>query len=181
MGLTPIPIVNGGSKNMSKFTKAIGVFTLSAIGLAAQAIPVTQTIQTFGMVGLAEGQTAELNVLNPGIPPPALGVICSATLSFLNDQGDVLKTTTVSVEPGKSAAFYLYSDVDLKLALNDRREIRATVKIPPVFPPNAAAMPPVAACNLFPTLEIFDALSRRTQLVMAKTETIPSPLTPATP
>jgi hypothetical protein len=68
---------------MSKFTKAIGVFTLSAIGLAAQAIPVTQTIQTFGMVGLAEGQTAELNVLNPGVPPPALGVVCSATLSFL--------------------------------------------------------------------------------------------------
>lgn len=52
---------------MSKFTKAMSMFTLSAIGLAAQAIPVTQTIQTFGMVGLAEGQSAELNVLNPGV------------------------------------------------------------------------------------------------------------------
>jgi hypothetical protein len=167
---------------MSKFTKAICVFTLSAIGLAAQAIPVTQTIQTFGMVGLAEGQTAELNVLNPGVPPPALGVICSAALSFLNDQGDVLKTTTVSVEPGKSAAFYLYSDVDLKLASDDRREIRATIKTTPVFPPNASATPLMGACTLFPTLEIFDTLSRRTQIVMGKTETVPSPLaTPATP
>jgi hypothetical protein len=170
---------------MSKFTKAIGVFTLSAIGLAAQAIPITQTVQTFGMVGLAEGQTAELNVLNPGVQPPALGVICSATLSFLNDQGEVLKTTTVTVEPGKSAAFYLYGDVDLKLAINDRREIRAVIKIPAIFPPTASAtpVPPIpAACSLFPTLEIFDALSRKTQVVMGKTEAVPSPLaTPANP
>lgn len=165
---------------MSKFTKAIGVFTLSAIGLAAQAIPVTQITQTFGMVGLADGQTAELNVLNQGVPPPALGVICSATLSFLDDQGAVLKTTTVSVTPGKSAAFYLYSDVNLKLAINDRREIRATIKTTPVFPPNASATPIIGACTLFPTLEIFDTLSRKTQVVMGKTESVPSPLPIAT-
>jgi hypothetical protein len=85
----------------------------------------------------------------------------------------------VSVAPGKSAAFYLYSDVDLKLAIDDRREIRATIKIPPVFPPTASATPIVAACTLFPTLEIFDTLSRKTQVVMGKTETVPSPLATA--
>jgi len=65
-------------------------------------------VQTFGMVGLTEGQTARLNLLNPGVPSPAAtGAICSAQVSFLNDQGTVLKMSTVSVIPGKSVSFDL--------------------------------------------------------------------------
>ena len=166
---------------MSKFINGIGVCVLAATSLAAQSIPVTQTTTTFGMVGLAEGQTAQLNVLNPGVAPPAVGVICSATVSFLNDQGTVIKSATLSVPPGKSMSFSLYSDIDLSLATDERREIRATVRTSPIFPPAATATPAVVgACPLFPTLEIFDNLTRKTQVVMGKTETIPTPVaTPA--
>ena len=161
---------------MSKYMLRISVFTLATIGLTAQSIPIAQTITTFGMVGLAEGQTAQLNVLNPGVAPPAAtGVICSAAVSFVNDQGTVIKSTTLNVPPGKSMTFSLFSDVDLNLAVNERREIRATIRTSPIFPPNASGTPTAAAgCGLFPTLEIYDNLSRKTQVVMGKLETVPS-------
>jgi len=165
---------------MSRIIHGIGVSALAAIGLAAQAVPVNQTTATSGMIGLAQGQTAQLNVLNPGVAPPATGIVCSAMVSFVNDQGTVLKSATLTVPPGKSMSFSLFSDVDLNLAVSDRREIRATVKLP-VFPPNASATPVSAnGCTLIPTLEIYDVLTRRTEVVMNKWKDVPSPVaTPA--
>jgi len=86
-----------------------------------------------------------------------------------------LKSTTLSVVPGKSMAFILRSDIDLHLVAGDRREIRATITIPAIPPPTAiTSSPAISACHLIPTLEILDTISGRTLVVLGHVETIPS-------
>ena len=139
-------------------------------------------VQTLGMVGLTEGQTARLNLLNPGVQSPAAtGAVCSAQVSFLNGQGDVLKMTTVSVIPGKSIPFDLNRDTDFADA-EQRVEIRAIIRIPPVPPivsPQPVLPQPVppqpATCTLIPSLEVFNNDTGRTQVVITDVRTVPGP------
>jgi len=77
-------------------------------------------VETTGVVGLAEAQTARLNLLNPGVLPPALGIICTANVAFVNAAGTVVKSATVTVDPGKSGGVNLDSQADLNLAVGDR-------------------------------------------------------------
>jgi hypothetical protein len=135
-------------------------------------------VQTLGMVGLTEGQTARLNLLNPGVlSPAATGAICSAQVSFLNGRGDVLKMTTVNVIPGKSVAFDLNRDTDFADA--DRRvEIRAIIRIPPVTPvasPPQPLPPQPVTCTLIPSLEVFNNDTGRTQVVITDARGVPGP------
>jgi hypothetical protein len=151
---------------MFRYAQRICVFTLAAAGAFAQATstPAPSTVtttSTTGMIGLAEGQTARLNVLNPGILAPAVGMICTVNLAFTDGTGKLLKTTTVSVAPGQSAAFDLISDTDLYLAIGTRVEIRASI-IPP------------ATCKLIGTLEIFDSSTKRTEAVLGGWHEIPA-------
>lgn len=158
---------------MSKFVCRISVFALAAVGAFAQSTIPPMVTKTSGMVGVAEGQTARLNVLNPGVAAPALGMICSATLSFLNSAGTVLKSATVTVTPGSAAApFDLSGDSDLKLFLDEREQIRATVSVPAIVPPPASG--PLSACTLIGTLEIFDSITKRTQSVLGGFHTVPT-------
>jgi hypothetical protein len=74
--------------------RVAGIFLLTAWALAAQfATPITppgriagpivfgQSLRTSGMVGLAAGQTARLNLLNPQVQPTAAtGASCSAAV-----------------------------------------------------------------------------------------------------
>ena len=94
---------------MYKFAQGICVFALAAIGLCAQTAPIapTQVTVTSGIVGIAEGQTAQLNALNPGVAPPAMGEICSGLLTFLDNSGKVLKSKTVGVAPGTSQSLVI--------------------------------------------------------------------------
>jgi hypothetical protein len=160
---------------MLKNVQYLCALSATALALSAQTASVGPGIRTFGMVGLAEGQTAQLNLLNPGVAAPAVGVTCSASVAFLDGNGTVLKTGAFSIAPGKSAALDLRADADLALSTNQRREIRATIMIPGVVPvaSNAAATP---VCRLFPTLEIFDTVSGRTLVTLGHTEKIsPTP------
>jgi hypothetical protein len=43
------------------------------------------------MVGVGQAQSAQLNLLNPGLANTALGVICTAGVSFIDAAGAVLK------------------------------------------------------------------------------------------
>ena len=88
---------------------------LGALTLAAQVTTALPAVQTTGMVGLADAQTAQLNLLNPGVLAPAIGIICKANVSFVDAGGTVLKSTTLTVTPGQSQSFSLRSDVDLNL------------------------------------------------------------------
>src|SRR5579863_6158415 len=101
---------------MHRFAHGIVVFALAACGLGAQTVvtPPVQVTLTSGMVGIAEGQTARLNALNPGVAPPAAtGEICSGLLSFLGEDGKVLKSATVNVLPGTNQYLAIDSDADL--------------------------------------------------------------------
>src|SRR5208337_16223 len=110
--------------------------------------------------GLAVGQAARLNVLNPGVLAPAVGAACSANLIFANAAGKVLKSTTVSVNPGQSVAFDVQSTIDLNLTLGTRLEIRAVIA-PPIVPVASTVVPPLS-CTLIGTVEIFDLTTQRT-------------------
>jgi hypothetical protein len=163
---------------MLHYARLTCALAFTALALSAQTIPVGGTLQTTGMIGIADSQTAQLNLLNPGVQVPAIGVICTAAVSFVDANGNVLKSKTLSVAPGTSQPFDLRSDTDLNLVVaGDRREIRATIMIPPFPPPPTAAgstAMPVAACKLIPTLEIFDTISGRTLVTLGHVEYVPS-------
>src|SRR5271157_6556118 len=114
------------------------VLALGAIALSAQIIP-AETVSTTAMIGIATGQTARLNLLNPGVLPPALGVICTAEVTYFDGAGAVKKTASVSVNPGTSQYVDLHSNTDLDLASASRMEIRATVAIPGILPPASSS------------------------------------------
>ena len=158
---------------MTHYARLTCVLALGACALTAQVVPVPSSVGTTGMVGLAETQTAQLNLLNPGVLPPALGVICAAGVSFVDAAGTVLKSTTLAVLPGKSLSFSLH-DTDLALAAGERREIRALIAVPAAPPPNAGGTSPVAtpACRLIPTLEIYDTGSGRTLVTLGRVEPV---------
>jgi hypothetical protein len=158
---------------MFKLVRLTCVLTLGAWALNAQTVPVTANVETTGMVGIGYGQTAQFNLLNPGVEAPAVGVLCTASVSFVDGTGAVLKTGTLTVAPGKSQALVLHSDTDLNLAVNDRREIRATVSTPGIIPV-ATAIVVSPGCSLIPTLEIIDTASQRTLVVLGHVTTIPS-------
>jgi hypothetical protein len=152
------------------------VFLLGAAALCAQ-----PAVVTTGMVGIADAQTAQLNLLNPGVLAPAVGVICSAGVQFVDDSGAVLKSTTLMVPSGQSKAFQLHSDTDLNLVVaGDRHEIRAVITIPPITPVAGASTPAPPLCKLVATLEIFDTISGRTLVTLGHVVEIPAVVTPPT-
>src|SRR5271169_6281517 len=130
---------------MFKFAQRICVFALAALGLCAQTTtpPPVQVTLTSGIVGIAEGQTAQLNALNPG----DAGASCTGLLTFLDGSGTVLKSKTVNVAPGTSQPMAIDSDKDLALAIDARKEIRATITIPPVPPPTGSTTPQRRSVN----------------------------------
>jgi hypothetical protein len=159
---------------MFRYAQRICVFTLAAAGAFAQttstpAPSTVATVRTTGMIALAEGQTARINVLNPGILAPAVGTICSVNLAYMDGTDKVLKTANVIVAPGQSASFDLVSDTDLYLAIGTRAEIRAVI---------TSATPP--SCELIGTLEIFDSSTKRTDAVLGGCHDVPAAPT-ATP
>jgi hypothetical protein len=168
---------------MFQFAQGISVFALAAIGLCAQTVitPSAHVMRTSGMVGIAEGQTAQLNALNPGVAPPAVtGMICSGLLSIVGEDGTVLKSKTVNVVPGTSQSLIIDSVKDLALATTERRQICATISVPPILPPAATSATPVTpACKLIGTLEIFNTLDGHTQVTVGTVHLVPSPV--ATP
>jgi hypothetical protein len=163
---------------MFKHAQRICVFTLAATALAAmglaQTVPVQET-KTTGVVGIAYGQTARFNVLNRGIAAPAVGVVCSALLTYYDGKGAMLKQSTVTVLPGQIGSLDLFSDADLALPAVQRKQIRATVSVPLIPPPASSATDtkPSPACRLIGTLEIFDALSGKTEVVLGATHPVP--------
>ena len=173
---------------MLKFAHGICVFALAASAVWAQTTPappapLALVTRTSGMVGIAEGQIAQLNALNPGVAAPAMGVVCTGLLSFVGEDGTVLKSATVSVAPGTAAHISIDAVKDLALAVAERKQIRATITIPPVLPPSTSASgstPPVTpACRLIGTLEILNGLDGHTQVTLGVVHRIPSPV--ATP
>jgi hypothetical protein len=160
---------------MSNYARFTCFLALSACALSAQVIP--STVQTTGMIGVADAQTAQLNLLNPGIQPPAVGVVCTAAVTFIDGNGVVVKTGTLTVPPGQSRSLAIRSDMDLNVvAAGDRREVRAVISIPGILPPTPTPTATVVepACKLVPTLEILDTVSGRTLVTLGHVVDVPA-------
>ncbi len=159
---------------MSHLVQRISVFMMAASAIFAQTTPTPPTppseTRTSGIVGIALGQTARFNVLN--VAPAATAatsapIACSAVLTYYDAAGALLKTATVSVAPGTAGYLDLFSDADLSIAVDARRQIRATFSTLAV-PPAASSSTVVAApgCRLIGTLEILDSVSGRVEVVL---------------
>jgi hypothetical protein len=163
---------------MFRMMHRICVFTLSAAGAFAQTATTSPVVTyTTGITGVAVGQTARLNVLNPGVEPPAIGAVCSAVISFLDSGGNVLKTTTVSVAPGTAATPpFDITSADLSIAAGTREEIRATITIPAIVPvaTSGTSTSPTPSCKLIGTVEIFDSVTRITESQLGGFHEVPS-------
>jgi len=153
---------------MSNFSRIICVLAVSIASLGAQAISVSSTTRTYGMVGVVAGQTARLNVLNYGVVTPTPAAVtagCPVTLKFIDGNGKLLVSKTVVIMAGM-AAYLDYSPV-FATAMPQRIEMRAEIDTPAVVPANAAStVIPVVPCNLVPTLEIFENVTQKTEIVM---------------
>ena len=76
---------------------------VSAARLYGQTAPVPAPLDfTFGMVGLASGQTARLSVVNIG-SSGGVQFACRLVLAFLDDAGKALKQAFVQVDSSKAA------------------------------------------------------------------------------
>ena len=162
---------------MSKLLRTLSVFALASAGAFAQSTIPPVVVRTTGMIGLAEGQTARFNVLNPGVLPPALGMTCTATLTYYDASGKALKSASVTATPGQGQYLDLFADADLALMIDQRRQIRATFSLPAIVPVatgTSASTTPQAACTLYATLEILDSVTGRTQAVLGGTHPVPS-------
>jgi hypothetical protein len=175
---------------MSQCLRGLSVFVLGAASLLAQPmIPATDT-RTTGVIGIASGETARFNVLNDHMAAAATTSTCSAVLTYYGADGTVLKTSTVPVSPGIAGYLDLFSSSDLSLGADQRKQIRATFAVPLI--PNTAstsssssttsttATPPanVPECHLIGTLEILDAVTGRTLVILGGTHKAPSDVTP---
>jgi hypothetical protein len=173
---------------MSQCMRGLSVFVLAAAASLAQPmIPATGT-RTTGVIGIASGETARFNVLNDHMAVAATTSTCPVTLTYYNAGGMVLKSATVPVAPGTAGYLDLFSSTDLSLGADQREQIRATFAVPLI--PNTTstnsststttATPPanVPACHVIGTLEIFDAVTGRTRVILGGTHKAPSAVTP---
>jgi hypothetical protein len=172
---------------MSQCLRGLSVFVLAAARLLAQPmIPATDT-RTTGVIGIASGETARFNVLNDHMADAATTNTCSAVLTYYGADGTALKTSTVSVSPGTAGYLDLFSSSDLSLGADQRKQIRATFAV--LLIPNTAtgspstsisARPPanVPECRLIGTLEILDAVTGRTLVILSGTHKAPSEIAP---
>src|SRR5580698_3955164 len=145
---------------MLNYAQRICVFIVAAAGIYAQTTAPNMTVtdtRTSGAVGIAQGQTARFNVLRPN---ETATTACSAVLTYFDGAGTQLKTATVTVTPGTVGYLDLFSDADLALATDQRKQIRVTVAVPVATSSasSSSALSPrvkaVPVCRLIPTLEI---------------------------
>lgn len=140
---------------------------------AAPNIPVKAPgYATFGMIGLTAGQTARVNAL--GLPlggPIIANGACTVTITFLDDQGKSLATSTQPVTQGQAVHFDLPRITIDNLV--DRREIRATIRTNfAVISTNPAPTVAAGQCSVKPTLEIFNE-DGRTMAIIGGTTALP--------
>src|SRR5215831_11570695 len=112
-----------------------------------------------GMVGIAAGQTARLNVVNLG-GSPASPLPCVLALAFVDSDSKIVKQMFVSVAVGKAA----YLDFRMSDGQSGRVQIRGIGHNPLLSP--GPAIPQPLSCNLVPTLELFDTETGRTAAIV---------------
>jgi hypothetical protein len=159
----------------------LGVGILWGTAVPAAALPAVQT----GLVGIARLQTARVSVVNlaaanPEAPPDP----CVLSLSFQDHAGTTFRDGTgaplverASLDPGASASLELPGALALAGSTAARRLIRATVDVNP-GPPE---LPPSPCAEIATTLEVYDGLTGRTEVVVDPSPPSPEPGPPQIP
>jgi hypothetical protein len=130
------------------------------------------TSSTFGMVGIAAGETARVNALNLAAGGPiVVGGSCQVTATFLDDKGNTLLTKSQTVAQGEAAHFDMPRSEAQAGA--DPVEIRATVSASSLLTPGATYAS-LAGCSILPTMEIFDQATGRTSVVLENPRSLPT-------
>jgi hypothetical protein len=115
--------------------------------------------RTSGVVGVATGQTARLNVVYPTAPAPILQILCSANLVIADDQGKILGSKDAAqLIAGRSVSLDVNADTDLQGSA--RTQIHGFS-----IAPNG--------CHLVTTLEIIDNATQKTVVVVGSESTYP--------
>lgn len=140
----------------------------AAFRLRAQSIPIViinQQLSTFGMVGLATGQTARLNAFALPQGGPIIAGGCQVTFTFYDDQGTSLKSATLPVVPGQAVHYDLPSTATSTSVPPGPQEIRGTVRTN-FTPPTPTPGPAIGAfCSVLPTMEIFNSSGQVTAVL----------------
>ncbi|HEY7170430.1 MAG TPA: hypothetical protein VH417_06250 [Vicinamibacterales bacterium] len=135
---------------------AVGVFSRRAGAFNPQPDP-----PGYGMVGIADGQTARLNIVNLGVVDPTTGLPpdpCRAILEFVDANGRVVAARGVAAQMARAAFLdFTPNFTPLNGVAPLRAEIRAVVLTDNGVPPGP--------CRV--TLEIFDNVTGRSQIVLA--------------
>jgi hypothetical protein len=119
----------------------------------------------FGMVGIVDGQTARLNVVNT-VPGDNLSPgSCMVELMFLDSMGNTLAHTRKTLMPGE-AAFHDFSFDDvIGPRPTGRLQIRPEAKL--LGGPDTRGL-----CLIVPTLEVFDNTTMQTMIFFGLTPTL---------
>ena len=145
---------------------ALGAAAAMILAGTALARPVTafnpQPDPPFGMIGIAQGQTARLNLVNTASPDAALfAPPCRARLRLLDAAGTVLTHMRAEVAAGRST-FLDYSPASIPTNLGDAVvPLRAEIRASGAFDDNELAPP----CRV--SLEIFENATGRTTVFYA--------------
>jgi hypothetical protein len=131
---------------------------------AAQATPfpgptANSITLSFGVIGLASGESIRINVLNLVRTPPPLGIAqipCRTELSFYDADGKLLKQKVVDNLSFGRADFLDLDRAEITGATG-RAQIAASVKVGS----NQSFF-----CSIAPTLEVFDDATGRTSTVL---------------
>jgi len=155
-------------------SSAAALVAVLAFAAAAESTPEPH-LRSFGPFGVAHGQVARLNVANATIGNPDVRPTCEVDLAFLDSRGRTLTRVRKTVAAGASA----FLDLDFSpppepdaeavgIRITSRQTLRALVLVQP--PPEPEA--PVATCVT--TLEVFDAATGRTQVMLGGPDTVPA-------
>ena len=140
---------------------------LLAIPAAAQVAPLpgptTNTITlSFGVIGLASGESVRINVLNLVRTPPPLGIAqipCRTELSFYDADGKLLKQKVVD-NLGFGRADFVDLDRAEITSATGRVQVAAAVKVGS----NQSFF-----CSITPTIEVYDDATGRASTVLTNT------------
>ena len=130
----------------------------------------------YGMVGITEGQTIRINVVNTNEPdanfPPDP---CRVVLNFRNADGELFRNSDgqpirriVQLQAGQSTLLDLNGDV---FARGGRIQLRPVARIQQ--PDGDGTLPP-GPC--IPTVEVINNANGRTQLMLPAVQRIPPPV-----
>jgi hypothetical protein len=132
----------------------------------------------FPVIQIATCESARVNALNLEAASSVKDSSCSVTLQFLDTRGRIVKQTVILLRPGEVGSLEV-SRAELP-GDNSRVEIRAVLLFG--YYGGAPPVPAIArrfACNIVPSLQVFDARTGEIKLVLTDAKPLPPPATPA--